>query len=418
MQQETNLLKLIENKGTLLFHYYRGSYAYGTFIEGISDMDEGAIYICNEDEIMGLREMYSEQVSDEKHDKVAYEIGRYFELLLKSNPNILEALFVPDRCIIYEHPLFKQLREHRNDFVSKETIKTLLAYSKSQIEKARGLNKKIVNPITERKQPIDFCFTFNDYQGTIPITKWLEERGLKQIYVGMNHLPNMNQMYGVFYDWGQHLHMEWKSEGDFLDYYHAFLTGMESPFLISFLEHNKKELEGLTIGDIYSHFKPKGYHGIQKESGTSNGVHLDSILKGDIPICHMSYNEDGYQSHCRMYKEYKEWEQKRNPVRYESNLDKNYDSKNLSHNARLLTMALEMAQNKGFHVDRTIMGDSQLFLDIRNHKYEYDDLLKMSDTLKQQIEVALPTCSLPEKVDKQKINNLLLSFRREFYRKK
>jgi hypothetical protein len=132
----------------------------------------------------------------------------------------------------------------------------------------------------------------------------------------------------------------------------------------------------------------------------------------------MSYNEDGYQSHCKMYKEYKEWELKRNPVRYESNLDKNYDSKNLSHNTRLLTMALEMAQNKGFHVDRTLRGDSQLFLDIRNHKYEYDDLLKMADTLKQQIEDALPTCSLPEKVDKQMINNLLLLFRREFYKKK
>lgn len=44
-----------------------------------------------------------------------------------------------------------------------------------------------------------------------------------------------------------------------------------------------------------------------------------------MPFCYISYNVDGFQDHCRRYKEYKEWEQNRNPVRYESNLNKNYD---------------------------------------------------------------------------------------------
>ena len=434
-----DLKEIIGDNGILLFHYYRGSYAYGTYIEGISDKDEGAIYICNKNQIQGLREFYFEQVSDDKNDKVGYELGRYFELLLKSNPNILEALFVPDICIIYEHDLFKELRKNRDKFISQDTIKTLLSYSKSQIEKARGLNKKIVNPITERKTPIDFCFTFNDYQGTIPISDWLKNKNMKQIYCGLNHMPNMNQMYGVFYDYAQHIRMEYKKPYDFIKAYNEYL---DDPVLenskkypvfnwfdnfLSDFTFSKYQNTKLTevfddyesdeiIEEAYNALKPKGYHGIQKESGTSNDIHLDSIKKGDLPICYLSYNENGYESHCRQYKEYKEWEQKRNPIRYESNLKKNFDSKNMCHNIRLLTMAKEMAENKGFIVDRRIVGDVDFLLKIRNHEFEYDEIMKLSEDLKEDILKAMPTCTLPVHLDKFEINKLLIDFRENFYK--
>lgn len=434
-----DLKEIIGDNGILLFHYYRGSYAYGTYIEGISDKDEGAIYICNKNQIQGLREFYFEQVSDDKNDKVGYELGRYFELLLKSNPNILEALFVPDICIIYEHDLFKELRKNRDKFISQDTIKTLLSYSKSQIEKARGLNKKIVNPITERKTPIDFCFTFNDYQGTIPISDWLKNKNMKQIYCGLNHMPNMNQMYGVFYDYAQHIRMEYKNPYDFIKAYNEYL---DDPVLenskkypvfnwfdnfLSDFTFSKYQNTKLTevfddyesdeiIEEAYNALKPKGYHGIQKESGTSNDIHLDSIKKGDLPICYLSYNENGYESHCRQYKEYKEWEQKRNPIRYESNLKKNFDSKNMCHNIRLLTMAKEMAENKGFIVDRRIVGDVDFLLKIRNHEFEYDEIMKLSEDLKEDILKAMPTCTLPVHLDKFEINKLLIDFRENFYK--
>jgi predicted nucleotidyltransferase len=430
---EKNLKDIIGDKGILLFHYYRGSYAYGTYIEGVSDKDEGAIYICNNDETMGLRELYHEQVSDDKNDKVAYELGRYFELLLKSNPNILEALFVPDKCIIYEHYLFKALRKQRDKFVSQDTIKTLLSYSKSQIEKARGLNKKIVNPITERKTPIDFCFTFNDYQGTTPILNWLEKHNMKQIYCGLNHMPNMNQMYGVFYDYAQHIRMEYKNPDDFVKAYNEYLDDpvLENckkfpvfnwfdNVLYDYASDNNVMIDDYDSNEViinaYHTLTPKGYHGIQKESGTSNDIHLDSIKKGDLPICYLSYNENGYESHCRMYKEYKEWEKKRNPVRYESNLKKNFDSKNMCHNVRLLTMAKEMAENKGFIVDRTITGDVDFLLKIRNHEMEYDDIIELSEKLKQDILNAMPTCTLPVHLDKNEINKMLIDFRNVFYK--
>jgi hypothetical protein len=332
----------IREQNILLYEYVRGSQAYGLSLP-TSDEDTGGVFIMDYSDVLGISDNKIDQVNDEKNDTVWYEIGKYIELLAKANPNMLESLFIPDHCVKYVHPAFQIIKDNRNTFVTKETFKSFVGYATSQIQKARGLNKKIVNPIVERKQPLDFCYTFNGYQGTTPIANWLAERGLKQIYCGLNHLPNMNQMYGVFYDYAQHIRMEYKTPEAFLEYYteqlntsdkkNMVITYFEN-FLQEFIDANSfsdtQELLNAyystsTIIEAYKALVPKGYHGIVKEAGTSNDVHLDSILKGDYPICHMSYNEDGYQSHCRMYKEYKEWEAKRNPQRYLENLEKDFE---------------------------------------------------------------------------------------------
>ena len=206
----------IKNSGRLIYQYIRGSHAYGLNVE-TSDIDTGGVYITDNIRLLGLRSNYCEQIADEKNDNVWYEVGRFLELLLNSNPNMLEALFVPDRCILYKHPIMDIILENRHKFLSKKAFNALTSYGIEQVRKARGLNKKIVNPITERKEPIDFCYTFRK-QGTQPIQDWLKERGLKQIYCGLNHLPNMDQMYGVYYDWGQHIHMEWKTAEEFAEF--------------------------------------------------------------------------------------------------------------------------------------------------------------------------------------------------------
>ena len=45
--------KDIEEKGLLLYKYIRGSHVYGTNTE-TSDIDEGGIYICPNDQLLDL----------------------------------------------------------------------------------------------------------------------------------------------------------------------------------------------------------------------------------------------------------------------------------------------------------------------------------------------------------------------------
>ena len=421
----------VKNSGRLIYQYVRGSHAYGLNVE-TSDVDTGGVYITTNDILLGLRSGYCEQIADKKNDNVWYEVGRFLELLMNSNPNMLEALFVPERCILYKHPVMDYILENRHKFLTKKAFNALVGYSIEQIRKARGLNKKIVKPIKYRKTPIDFCYTFKN-QGSEPVKDFLDRNGLKQIYCGLVHVDNMDQAYAVFYDWEQHIHMEWKTAEEFADFLvDVVINDKESKFIDSikemnydlwfqFMPHIKHWSDAQYISDarehwirLYDEIKPKGYHGIQKEDGSSNEIHLDSVVKGEKPLFHLLYNKNGYASHCREYKDYKDWEKNRNQARYESNLDKNYDSKNIMHCIRLIQMGIELAKTGELNVDRSVMGDREFLLDIRKHKYEYDYLIDYADKKKEELDEAIKTTTLPDEIDKEFVNELLLKVRKVF----
>ena len=239
----------------------------------------------------------------------------------------------------------------------------------------------------------------------------------------------MDQMYGVYYDWGQHIHMEWKTAEEFAE----FMTTVKGIHWVEDIifnidrdiynklayEHGYDEKEDAEYNyqkyiKAYKEIMPKGYHGIVKEDGSSCYVHLDSIVKDDKPICWMSYNDDGFQSHCKQYKDYKDWEKKRNQARYESNLEKNYDSKNIMHCIRLIQMGIELAKTGELNVDRSVMGDREFLLDVRNHKYEYDYLIDYCEKKKAEMDEAIKTSNLPEEIDKEFVNELLIRVRQVF----
>lgn len=135
----------------------------------------------------------------------------------------------------------------------------------------------------------------------------------------------------------------------------------------------------------------------------------------------MYYNGNGYQLHCRKYKEYEEWKNNRNKARYESNLegersgnaDLKYDSKNMMHCFRLMAMAKEIAEGKGVLLDRTDI-DRDFLLDVRNRKYGYSDLNKMMLDLKMEMDQAIENSTIRESIDADMVNKILLYIRNNF----
>lgn len=400
-------IKEVEEKGLVAYKYIRGSALYGTMVEG-SDVDTSGVYIAPIEDVLGFDDKYQAQVSDEKHDNTYYEIKRWLELLCQSNPNALESLFVPkDKIIGDVHPAIQIILDNRELFLTKQCFKSFYGYSSEQIKRARGLNKKIVNPVNEKKSVLDFCYVPHR-QGSICIKDWLKHYGLKQEYCGLVNIPNMHNMYAVFYDWGAHF-----TELNIYDKVNDFMFDE----VFNKLFPNSYELIGDIFDDRYQrdgnffkeHAKPIGYRGIVTDD--SLDVRLSSVKKDEFPICHMSYNKDGYSKHCKDYTEYKKWEKDRNPVRYESNLNKNYDAKNIMHSVRLMHMAYEIATGQGFNVDRTNI-DRKFLLNIRNHKFEYDYLINYLEEFKVKMTEAMEKSDLPDKVDMDKVNELLIKVRK------
>lgn len=427
-------LEDIRNEGLLLYEYIRGSQTYGTNVAS-SDEDRGLIYIAPENKLLGLGFDYQEEILDEKGDTCCWEIGKFMKLLLKSNPTVLEALFIPDDKVIYEDPLITELKKYRNKFLTKQCFKPFGGYMTSQIEKAQGQNKKIhwdINQMT-RKTPLDYVYTFHK-QGSQNIQPWLEERGLDQRNIGLVNIPNMEGVYGAYYDFGQHI----KLNGISKEYFCCPVAYENDKFIKYCIDNLSKRLVwwkrifGKKQNLYNSIVTPKGGHcGIISPNMDSNEIRYNShvnfspVQKGDEPICWIVYNQGAYENHCRKYKEYEEWKKERNKARYENNLqglDKNnpelfYDSKNISHSFRLAIMAIEIANGEGMKVDRTNI-DANFLLDVRNRKYTYPELMEKLIKIKEAMNEAFKNSTIPDEIDVEFVNNMLLDIRRKFVSEK
>jgi predicted nucleotidyltransferase len=391
-----------KKKGLIGYTYLRGSHSQN--LNGPdSDEDFGGVYFAPIETILGLGNDYQEEISDEKHDETYHEFGKWMTLISKGNPNALESLFVPEQMVVGEvHPAIREVLNNRDKFVSKEVVKALSGYAFNQIKKARGLGKKIVNPVTERKDVLDFCFV--DYgQGSKPIKEWLVENNLDQKYCGLVNIPNMPHTYGVYYDFAAYFKFEGIDSA--LDRYNCVKNfyGADTDMILADVKRRILEKE------FY------GYGGIVQpdEIDRSNTVRLSSIPKGEKPICKMYYNKDAYTCHCREYKEYQEWVENRNQKRYSKAVEAGYNQKNMCHCIRLLTMAKEISEGKGFKLWRT--DDRDFLMGIKNGDYTYEYLIDYAEKLLADVEKNLPNSDLPDQVDKDFVNDLLVKCRKEYY---
>ncbi|UII31200.1 nucleotidyltransferase domain-containing protein [Fulvivirga ulvae] len=343
----------LKKKDLIIYECLSGSHAYGLSTPE-SDIDIKGVFILPKDEFYGLN--YVAQVSDEGNDTVYYELGRFVELLSKSNPNILELLYSPEDCIRIMHPLFKSLRQH--SFLSKQCKESFGGYAMAQIKKARGLNKKILNPVEkERKSVLDFCY-IAEGQGAVPVKVFLKQHGFKQHEFGLSRIAHMPEMYGLY--------------------------------------RGSTEFKGIVKSD------------------DANDVCLSTVPFDVEPVGLMSFNKSAYSAYCREYKAYWDWVEKRNDQRYNGTLGhgKGYDAKNMMHTIRLLNMCEEIGKSRTLKVRRE---DRDYLLRVKNGLYTYDDLLDTAEIKISRIEKCYRKTDLQELPDIDLLNMLLVTIRRELY---
>lgn len=348
----------LKKNNLILLECISGSRAYGLSTPQ-SDTDIKGVFLLPQKVFYGLE--YTEQVNNETNDEVYYELKRFIDLLAKNNPNILELLNTPADCILQKHPVIDKIKPEM--FLSKLCRHSFAGYAQSQIKKAKGLNKKIVNPVEkERKSVLDFCYVVQG-QGSIPLTTWLSKNNLRQEDCGLVNIAHMREMYSVFQN-------EQLQEG---------------------------YLKGICSGP------------------GANDISLSSVPKGIEPLAVMSFNKDGYSKYCKDYKEYWDWVEKRNDVRYEHTIEqgKNYDAKNMMHTFRLLNMAEEIATEKRVNVKRP---DREFLLEIRSGAFNYEDLVQMANEKTGRIDELFEKSDLPETPDLFKIEELLVELREELYK--
>jgi len=331
-----------------------GSKAYGLDTPS-SDTDIKGVFVLPKREFYGFG--YTSQVSNLSNDIVFYELSRFLQLLYVNNPNILELLNTPADSIIYQSPIWGHFETER--ILSKLCKDTFGKFALSQLKKAKGLNKKIVNPVdAKRKTPLDFCYV-NYQSGSIPVVDFLALEKWQQADCGLVNIPHMHDVLGLY------------------------------------------------------HSESANYSGIIRHEN-SNDIALSAIPKGEEQVALLYFNRNGYSTYCKDYREYWDWVAKRNEARYEntSSHGKNYDAKNMMHTFRLLNMAIEIAEEQRINVRRS---DREFLLQIRAGAFEYEELMQLAAEKQQQMERAFANSALPERPDVAYIKDLAYHLRDTWY---
>lgn len=244
------------------------------------------------------------------------------------------------------------------NFLSKQCKESFGGYAMTQARKAKGLNKKILNPVEkERKGVLDFCFVAHE-QGSIPVIEFLEINQIDQFKCSLSRIPHMHEMYRLYY------------------------------------------------GD-------RSFKGIARKEN-ANEVSLSSIPKGIEPLAVMSFNKSAYSKYCKDYKEYWEWVNKWNNSRYQNTFDhgKNYDAKNMMHTIRLLTMCEENGNSGKLNVRRE---DRDYLLRIKKGEFQYDELVEIAEAKFTSINNVYDKSDLQDQPDLNELKKILIETRRDFY---
>lgn len=372
-EKETFRIKTIpeiekEHNVKILLAYVRGSHMYGTSLP-TSDVDITFIYQQPTEAI--LRGDYKGQINHGGNDIVGYEIQRYIELLTLNNPNILESLDIPEECIVYKNHIVDNILSIK--WLTKKAKDTILGYVNSQIKKATGLHKNMNNPQPEKRKTIlDFCY----------------------IIQGANSIP--------FYDWYKK-YVE-KNEGIIDSYY---------------LDHNNwglaKNQNGKGLYALFLNYnKDDNMRGLIKDDDSTQ-LRLSDISKKVAEVQDpfiLYYNLDGFEVHCKQWASYWKWMKEKNNDRFKMNQEagQGVDLKNMMHLFRLLEMCENISLGKGLKVRSD---NVEYLLNIRKGHYNYKHLLEESEKKFEIIKSNFEIVDLPEKLDIEKIKDLLLYFRNE-----
>jgi len=118
---------------------YRGSIADGTYIPnrdgGIDDKDVIGMCVPPKEYYFGLNKFEQHERFQEEWDVIVYSIAKYFRLLLKNNPNVMNLLWLPEKHYLFKNSYGQRIIDNRDVFVSKFAYKSFGGYAHGQLHR-------------------------------------------------------------------------------------------------------------------------------------------------------------------------------------------------------------------------------------------------------------------------------------------
>jgi len=357
-----------------IFECVAGSVAYGLNTPD-SDIDIRGIFRRPNEELLGLVK-YDDLIKDDKNDIQFYELKRFFELAIGSNPNILELLFMPDDCIKVCTAEMEKIIVNRDLFISKKTFDSFWGYSTQQIKRCKGVNKWINNPQPEDPpSKLDFCWVIPLFSSSMS-DAWECNYSDDPKEFPMRPIKLCECPKGYDIDL--------------------------SKMACAKLEHSH---------NIYRLYDVPNAKGVFR--GKNQQLVTESIEKGQEikNICALLiFNEEEYEKSRKDWKNYWDWKKNRNEARYrdQESGKTEYDCKNVMHCLRLIWSCTSILEGNG-PIIRFSGSKKDVLMGIRHGIYKYDDVMKIVEEHQEKMSKLEQESRLPDEIDVDKVNELYLS---------
>ena len=355
-----------EIQDNLMFLFTRGSQAYGTNNE-FSDEDIGGVCLPTRNVILGVDKFEQDDVwvdeNGEKVDKSIYNFNKAMDLFLENNPNMLDFIYAPERCIKFETDDWKRIKAIRDEFICIKSKWTYQGYAVSQLNRIRTHRSYLLQPVIE---PIRTEFGLPE-KSIFPETQigvlakissqWVNPEDQDSFFTEMSRLMD--------------------SEGSLI--FKKYIEPQFYPIAIEDFKKRQKEFLRM-IASVSQHFLKEEY--------------LD-----------MAHKELKFLAASKNWEAYRRWKKNRNPARQKLEAVCGFDSKHAMHLIRLLSMSVEILSGHGVNVDRTNI-DRDYLMEIRNGLFSFDEIEEHANKLNAKADELYKTSTLPKKPNLEKINAL------------
>lgn len=326
-----------------------GSHAYGTNLPS-SDWDERGIFVNKfEDVILDFNKV--EQVQLSRDDIVLFEFKKYMFLLEEQNPNILELIWADPKDILHKTEAADILIANRSEFLTSNVYNTYVNYAMSQLKRIKGHNHWINKPQPEEApQEKDFISVVMNLTENVDFNK-------KAPLSSHCAVPLGNMMFALYNsEKVGHTGANWINRV-------GCINPIEKPLRTKFLQNHRNP---------------------------------DLIVK---------FNQEQYKLTHTQWKNYWNWKNNRNEKRSELEEKFGYDTKHAMHLIRLLRTGKDILEHGVVPVKRE---DAKFLLSIRSGEFTYEEILKQSSSLIEEIEVLYKKTSLPPKCDIDKLKAITM----------
>ena len=335
---------------SIVFKCKHGSHAYGTNIEG-SDIDIRGICIPPKEYYLGMKRFNQTEIKDGERDIAIFELRRFVELALKSNPNIFEVLFVDEKDIELMDDCIKPLFEARESFLSKRARYTFFGYADSQLKRIESHRSWILNPPNKKPERSDYG---------------LPERSL---------IP--------------------KEEYE--------LVNSQIRKAIDSFELNLQDLDDAERIEINQNVKNQ----LRNAGVSAEGIieMLSCFRSNDKSLLETLVTKREYRKALQHWNQYMSFIENRNKKRRELEIKCGYDSKHAGHLIRLLRMANEILCGGKVLVKRP---DAEEIKEIRVGNWSYEKLMQEVERQKSLIDKNYEESKLPKRPNMDKVEKIVV----------